>query len=116
MDERNERLIRELAEQFGTTVEHLLDVLVRQAAISGTIKLVACFAWIAVVVLAYRLIRLKTIPPSVGRDYNPDNTAMAWTGWAIMTIMMLFFVGFNIEYIVSAFINPEYLALKQLLK
>lgn len=41
MDERTEKLLRELADKFGTTVDHLWSVLVHQAPINATVDCVA---------------------------------------------------------------------------
>lgn len=124
MNEQTEKLIRELAEKLGTTVDHLWGVLIRQAGISGITNLIVCAAWAAMLVWGYKLIRRKTaVPPKTKENEWPhaewdagDGQALAWAIWGIATIITALVVGCNLEYIIGALANPEYWALKQIVR
>lgn len=123
MNEQTEKLIRELADKLGTTAEHLWGVLIRQAGISGTINLLVCAAWCALLVWGYKLVRRKTtVPPESEKDKYPhaewedEGMAIAWAIWGIGTVITALTVGCNLEYIIGALANPEYWALKQIVR
>ena len=123
MNEQTEKLIRELTDKLGTTAEHLWGVLIRQAGISGTINLLVCAAWCALLVWGYRLVRRKTTKPPKTKDnewphseWDGDGAGLAWAIWGIATVVTTLVIGCNLEYITGALLNPEYWALKQVVR
>jgi hypothetical protein len=122
MDERTEAIIRELSDKLGTTGEHLWGVLVSQAPITGVIDLIVMAAWVFLIVMSFKFIHKKTTVPKgmenspyQHADWEEEVAALAWGGWAITTLLTLLVVGGSLSGTISAIINPEYWALKQLL-
>ena len=119
MDDKTETLIRELADKFGTTVEHLWGVLVKQAVIEGVYSLLLCVIWSAVCYASANLIRnLSNKSASAEGSQDPalsvDALVFSWIAWALVTLLVLCFVCTKLLY-VGWIINPEYWALKQIL-
>lgn len=123
MNEQTNQLIRDLAEKLGTTSEYLWQVLVKQAPISGAANLIAIAIWIAVLVWSWKLIvRKTTVPPKTesnaypDADWADDNGFVAWLIWGLFALACVLVTGVNAEMIVASLLNPEYWALKQILK
>ncbi len=123
MDEKFQQLIEALAAKLGTTAEHLWGVLVRQAPISGAVDLVLCVVIAAVTVWWVALVKRKTTcPPETETNRYPkaewrDEVAfLAWLVTVIFGVLALISVIGSAQGIVAAFANPEYWALKQLVK
>lgn len=123
MNEKTEILIRELAEKFGTTGEHLWRVLVRQAPITGTIDALIIAAWVLFVVWAFRWITAKTTEPEPTdekpyprAEWTNESAFLAWVIWAVLTVFIVIQIGYALSLTISALVNPEYWALKQLLQ
>ena len=115
MNETTEKLIRELAEKLGTTADHLWGVLIRQAPISSATEAAALGIYAAVMVWGYRLVREKT---KTNGDWNDDcgSIALPWMVWSVGVLGLLIALGCSLSNIVAGFVNPEYWALKQLVK
>ena len=122
MNEQTEKLVRDLAEKLGTTTEHLWAVLVRQAPITGTIEVAVYLAWIIFIIWGFRFIQKQTcVPPNTQSDpylhakWEPEGACVAWILWAATTILFAFIFGCSLATLISAFFNPEYWAIKQLI-
>lgn len=123
MDEKYQALIESLASKLGTTAEHLWGVLVRQAPISGIVDLVLCVAITVVTVWFVALVKNKTTEPeSTDEDRYPhaawrdEAAVLAWVVALFVGVFALVCVIGSAQGIAAAFANPEYWALKQLLK
>ena len=120
MDEKYAQLLETLATKLGTTAEHLWGVLVRQAPISGAVDLALCIILALAVWRLIAFVKRKTTPSedSSGRSRPAEwhgEEGPAWLVAAIMTTVLSGLIIATIPGIVSAFANPEYWALKQLL-
>lgn len=122
MNDKTEQLIRELADKFGTTAEHLWGVLVRQAFISGICDLVAIVAWIVVSVLAFRFVQKKTrTTPSTEymqyqhAEWEDEGAFFSWSALCVWIGAGVLIVVSNFAMIAGSLFNPEYWALKQLI-
>lgn len=123
MDEKYRQLIEALAAKLGTTAEHLWGVLIKQAPISGAVDLVLCVVIAAAAVWWLQLVQRKTTcPPKTEEDRYPsaewtgEPVFFAWAGVAIAFASVLVCIIGSAQGIVAAFANPEYWALKQLVK
>jgi hypothetical protein len=111
MDDKTEKLIRDLAEKLGTTSEHLWTVMVRQAPISGVTAIFEAAIMIIAVVAAFYFVQDKTATNA----WMGEGAFFAWFGWVIFTVVVFMAVCCSIEDTVSAIFNPEYWALNKLL-
>lgn len=134
MNENTEKLIRELAEKLGTTSEKLYGVLVQQAPIEAVTSLFSLFFLIVCFTLVFKFIENKTKKNPVfdkngkpvenydGEHYlksewEPDDLLPFMT-YSILTILFVFIclqVVDTFQICTTAFMNPEYWALKQIL-
>jgi len=107
MDDKTEQLIRELAEQLGTTTEHLWGVLVTQAPISSATDIVVIGLWIWGLVLGARFIC---------RNWAKfgELSMLMTIGWGVLTGIVVLAIGLSASTIIAGFLNPEYWALKEL--
>jgi len=120
MDEKYAQLLETLATKLGTTAEHLWGVLVRQAPISGATDLVLC---IILALVAWKLIAFVKRKTTHSEDSSGRSRPAEWHGeegpaWfvtAIVTTVLSGLIIATIHDLISAFANPEYWALKQLL-
>lgn len=103
MNEQTEKLIRELAEKLGTTVEHLWDVLTRQALISGVTDVVLWVGFATGLVISYRLLKRHS------QEWSDElGVGLAWAVWVVFLSAFVINVSINAETIMAAFFNPEY--------
>lgn len=123
MSENMEKLITELAEKLGTTTEHLWGVLLKQALISGITDVIMVVALAGVAYAAARFIarnsRLPTATesdPYPSANWDKDVAGIAWALWGLIAMVFLFFILTSLATAISAFANPEYWALKQIIK
>ena len=115
MDDKTLQALTALAAKLGTTAEYLWGVLLKQAPISGALDLAVIAAWAAACVWLVRLVRRKTTGPAPA--WNDEmGRVFSWIG-AGLTCFLVFFVGaLSIPDAVTAIVNPEYWALRQILK
>ena len=118
MDEKTAQLIEAIASKLGTTAEHLWGVMIRQAAIDSVVHAsvfavaVAWFSWWV------RFVLRKTTPTEDYRygEWHGEGAVLVWTVTVVVGALLLatFFIG--VAGVVAGFTNPEYWALKQILK
>lgn len=112
MNEGTQQLIRELAEKFGTTAEHLWGVLIRQAPISGVIGLALDALLLWLVYFAW-----KNLGNIKFDKWDEDfGKGMLYSGLIVASALVLIGVAVYFPVQLSGIINPEYWALKQILK
>ena len=116
-------LLGQLASKLGTTVDKLWAVLLKQAPISGTADLVLCIGAVVFSVWAFRFVNSKTTAYEFWDGYRTQKEAewgeeAAFFSWAIIGlifIITIICICFAAENIVSAFFNPGYWALTNIL-
>ena len=110
MNDEAVKLLRELADKMGTTVEHLWGVLVRQAPIEGWASIAQCAG---VGVAWWFWWRLRK---SIGTGYEEEGKWIAIIVSGIVLGFVSFVMFFSIGDLVACFVNPEYWALGKLAK
>jgi hypothetical protein len=118
MNEQTETLVRELAEKLGTTVEHLWEVTIRQAAITAVSNGIIIALLVLIVGWAYKLVRAKTTCPQPTADHqypSADWSEIAWIGFGFGALIATVFILPGLHETITCLLNPEYWALKQLL-
>lgn len=114
MNEATTKIIEELSSKLGTTAEHLWGVLVKQAPISGACDSLFIIVLILALVWASRFIRRKCVPDKDGYSQWSD-CLPAWAVWFVCAAIVTIVIGGCLSGIVSAFANPEYWALMQIM-
>ena len=124
MDDKTLQALTILAAKLGTTADYLWGVLLRQAPITGAIDLLVMAAWAAGCVAWYRFVRRRTTTPkATDENHYPcaewrDETGvgLAWLSVVIFILMSALVIGSGLSNVVAALVNPEYWALRQILK
>lgn len=115
MNKETTELLNQLAIKLGTTIEHLWEILIRQAFISGIIDI---FQYICIGVASYYFIKYHyKISKNNKMDEGYDNGGvfvMMLTIGAILGIISIV-AFFSIHDTITGFINPEYWALDKIL-
>ena len=123
MDDKTLSALTALAQKLGTTAEYLWGVLLKQAPITGAIDLAVMAAWIAAVVWWFRFVQRKTAEPTATAEnkypsaqWVQEDAVLAWCSVALSGLLTALIVGTSLSSTVAALLNPEYWALKQILK
>lgn len=111
MNEQTETLIRELAVKLGTTAEHLWGVLIRQAPIHAASTMLG-FA-VAIGLLAFVGVRIRR---AVLSDDCDEAAIFGGLVCAALTAGVFAALCMSINDMASGFFNPEYWALKEVLR
>ena len=122
MNQETLAILNRLAEKFGTTVEHLWGVLVKQAFISAVTDLFHVLTLLIVASAGLVFVYRKTrTPPETEKGDRPyvefegDFALFAW-GIALIALVPIYVsVMASAPNIISGFLNPEYWALQQIL-
>ena len=115
MDDKTFQALTALAGKLGTTAEYLWGVLVRQAPISAAIELTLLAAWVAACVWLVFFVRRNTAGDKP--KWSDEVTRLfAWTGVVLVCSMTAISGGNAISDALTAIMNPEYWALRQILK
>lgn len=107
--EKMTTLLQELAVKLGTTAEHLWGVLLKQAPISGIVDLILILCFVSAWVTVFNIVQKNY------RNWEDVQKFAAWLVGGVISIYIVTFVLFKTEGIVTAFLNPEYWALSEIL-
>lgn len=123
MDEKTLQVLTALASKFGTTAEYLWGVLLRQAPITGVIDLALMAAWAALSVMWCRFVMRKTKAPKPTDDglcpsaeWRDEAAFFSWLSAVVLVGVTALIVTSNFSTVAAALVNPEYWALRQILK
>lgn len=116
MDDKYMKFIETIAAKLGTTVEHLWGVLIRQAPINGFVDIVQLVVLVIATIWYIKIVDRKTrsTPQTPVPEWD-EAAPLAWFSAFICALFALLCIIVSIQDIVSAFANPEYWALKQLI-
>ena len=121
MNDKTIELLNKLADKFGTTVEHLWGVLIKQAAITAVAEIVMALVMIAAWVWMFRFVRGKTAeqPETSDRYAHPEweqeGALIAWIVVCIAALITCLQIYGALTTGATALLNPEYWALKQVM-
>ena len=124
MDDKTLNALTALATKLGTTTEYLWGVLLKQAPITAAVDLLVMAAWVAAIFFCFRFVRRKTMTPAkTADDKYPSakwadeiSVVFAWGSVILAALFAAIIIGANLSTTISALVNPEYWALKQILK
>ena len=123
MDDKTLTALTALAQKMGTTAEYLWGVLLKQAPITGAIDLAVMVAWVSAAVWWFRFVQRKTSTPPATADgkysnaqWREEGAGIAWVSVVVAGLVVALCVGAILSSTVAAIFNPEYWALKQILK
>ena len=123
MDDKTLQALTTLAAKLGVTAEYLWGVLLRQAPITGAIDLAVLVTWVAMAVYLLRLVRRKTTKPKKteetqypGAEWEEEVAILAYCGVMAYALITALIVASNLSIVAAALMNPEYWALKQILR
>lgn len=115
-------LLEKLAAKFGTTVEMLWDVLLKQAVISATMDLIFCVGIVLGLGWCFRFVQRKTtpVPDTDSRysysDWGGEGKGVAWLVMAVMAVIGAILIIAGVQNAVTGYMNPQYWALEHILK
>lgn len=115
MNEKTTELLTALAIKFGTTVDHLWGVLVKQSVIHGVTGFVI---WAAIAIMVGFGVRF-VIDNTTGPDPEWDDdigVPFAWTCSFVAVLLVTAFGIADISDFITAILNPEFMALRWVLK
>lgn len=113
MNEQTTQLIEQLAQKLGTTTEYLWGILIKQAPVSATIDLIYFIIIIILCVLFWRIHRYFCKTDKYSDYEDLLIIPMVFIGSFILILAAMSF--FSLGDIITAFINPEYWALDEVL-
>lgn len=121
MNDKTLDLLTRLADKFGTTVEHLWGVLIKQAAITAVAEIVMAMVMVAAWVWMFRFVRGKTTEKPETNDryaqaeWEQDGALIAWIVVSIAALITCLQIYEALTTGATALLNPEYWALKQVM-
>lgn len=114
MNEQTTKLIEQLAAKLGTTTEHLWGVLLKQAPMSSGISATMLAVFLLVLILSARWLKRNELSKDDADDMM--GKVLCWILWGVMAFMLSCFIYDSLPMIIAGFFNPEYWALKQIIK
>ena len=110
-----QEVLKVLADQFGTTVSHVWEILVKQQMVDSitTIAMIVAMAIICILSIIV-LVRAKKYSDEKN-DYDSDSVIISRTIAIITGALLVLIVPFCLDNIVTGFVNPEYGALMDIL-
>lgn len=116
MNDNTEKLIRELSDKLGTTADHLWHVLVKQAPITVWLDISQCALLILLMFLAVKGMKILHKKYDETNDLDHPVYVAGWFATVILASFTLFAIVSSVNEIPTAIFNPEYWALKQIIK
>lgn len=104
-------LVEKLATKLGTTAEHLWAILVRQAPISSTVDVVVSCTMSVALYFAIRRLRKTLISHT-----DEFETFTAGIVCLLVSVILITYAIVGLDLTIAGFFNPEYWALKQIIK
>lgn len=122
MDDKTLQALTALAEKFGTTAEYIWLVLIKQAPITGLADMAIMIFLVAAVTIWARTVQRKTtVSDSTESNRYPkpqwddEGKFFGWASVWISALIVALVIASTFSITISAFANPEYWALKQII-
>ena len=113
MDDKTAMLLQGLANKLGTTSEYLWGVLLKQAPVYAAINVAEM---IATALIAYAYYRSWAWAKGLVKDYDTEAFGFIYLSLVGVFVLVLALASFfSVGNIVTALMNPEYWAFKQVL-
>ena len=111
-----QEVLKVLADQFGTTVSHVWEILVKQQMVDSitTIAMIVAMAIICILSIIV-LVRAKKYSDEKN-DYDSASVITSGVIAIITGVLLVLIVPFCLDNIVTGFVNPEYGALMDILE
>lgn len=123
MDYNTIQVLTTLANKLGTTAEYLWGVLLKQAPITGVIDMAIMAGWVLMAVMWCRFVLRKTTAPKPTNedrhtyaDWTEEAAFFSWLSAVVLAMMAALIVTSYFATTAAALVNPEYWALRQILK
>lgn len=123
MDDKTLQALTTLAAKLGVTAQYLWGVLLRQAPITGAIDLAMLLCWVITAVYIARFVHRKTKTPKKTEEneypiaeWHGEGAPFAYFAAIAFAVITALMVGLHLSSVVAALVNPEYWALKQILR
>lgn len=110
MNETSEKLLRELAEKFGTTAEYLWGVLLKQALLSSILDLAVFGVFAIALAWGFRSIRRASA------EWDVEPAIITWIVWGFIALGGVAIFMDRYQGVASGFLNPEFKALRYILR
>lgn len=118
MDEKTEKILRDLASKLGTTTEKLYSVLVAQAKVELVGKYISLIIWVIWIIILFYF--NKAITWDSTNETIFLNTAvpfvLVWIGNIVSVLSTVLNAGVTISTIVGLHKNPEYFAINKIIE
>jgi heme/copper-type cytochrome/quinol oxidase subunit 2 len=117
MDDKTlQALLTALAQNLGTTVEHLWGVILWQVRVTAITEIVLFLLAVVACCLWYRIVRRKTTEdPETRKEWDDCGGELAWVSVPVSWLALFLVLCFKSSWWIAAFFNPEYAALRDLL-
>jgi hypothetical protein len=123
VDDKTLQALTALANKLGTTAEYLWGVLLRQAPITGAIDIALMAAWVAITWMWCRFVLRKTTEPEETdadryprADWSDEAAFFAWLSAIAIVCVTVLIVTSSLATAIAALVNPEYWALRHILR
>ena len=114
MSEEILKVIDALTEKLGATGDHLWEILVGQALVSGITDVLICILLITVGVVSLKFVKKKTSGGDAA-EWTGEAVGFAWSVWSISTFIIMLMVIVSGSGAITALFNPEYWALTHII-
>jgi hypothetical protein len=116
MNETTEILIRELSDKLGVYADKIWDVLLLQARVEAISDTVITAIMVIAFIVAFKIVYKNAYDRSKEKCWDEAVTSVAIAFLAFFGVILSICVSYNVPNIITCIVNPEYWALKQIIK
>ena len=123
MNEETLQAVTALAQKLGTTSEYLWSVLIQQAYLEAGLSLVNIIVWGMITFFVVKIVYRKTRTPKETKEelypkaeWTEEGAVAAWLVSGVLILIAFIIISVEFNNLITALFNPEYWALKQIIK